>query len=365
MEISEEPLNLTLKKMPIAIVAPFSIVENKTTNNNETDSLNLNKCEDLPEDLSIKKNNEECLDLTKNKNQCEQLRKYLCKNEQTKNSYEKNTFNDYYNNKLAPRDNPQNIFDNNFLSMWYVNSFLNQQNPYFNTSPQAYQPKPNTNPASNKILNNLLDKKTYCSYKFPSSFDSLIKNEMQSDSDDKESTTGSQVDHKNNIDGKNNQDSNEKKKPHIKKPLNAFMLYMKEMRAKVVAECTLKESAAINQILGRRWHALGREEQAKYYELARRERQLHMQLYPDWSSRANATRGKKRKRKQDPADGGNSMKKCRARYGLDQQSQWCKPCSPENSSVGGGSSAVHGNLLHSTGSAATTQSPQEPTYVNL
>jgi hypothetical protein len=29
----------------------------------------------------------------------------------------------------------------------------------------------------------------------------------------------------------------EKKKPHIKKPLNAFMLYMKEMRAKVVAEC--------------------------------------------------------------------------------------------------------------------------------
>ena len=44
----------------------------------------------------------------------------------------------------------------------------------------------------------------------------------------------------------------EEKKPHVKKPLNAFMLYMKEMRAKVVAECTLKESAAINQILGRK-----------------------------------------------------------------------------------------------------------------
>ena len=46
--------------------------------------------------------------------------------------------------------------------------------------------------------------------------------------------------------------SDRKKQPHVKKPLNAFMLYMKEMRAKVVAECTLKESAAINQILGRR-----------------------------------------------------------------------------------------------------------------
>ncbi|KPI97458.1 Protein pangolin, isoforms A/H/I [Papilio xuthus] len=122
------------------------------------------------------------------------------------------------------------------------------------------------------------------------------------------------------------------KKPHIKKPLNAFMLYMKEMRAKVVAECTLKESAAINQILGRRsgrsrasnepralggrerrgtpvmwctrvdtqWHSLSREEQAKYYEKARQERQLHMQLYPGWSARDNYGYGsKKKKRKKD------------------------------------------------------------------
>ena len=43
-----------------------------------------------------------------------------------------------------------------------------------------------------------------------------------------------------------------KKETHIKKPLNAFMLYMKEMRPVVQAECTLKESAAINQLLGRR-----------------------------------------------------------------------------------------------------------------
>uniref|UniRef100_A0A336MSU1 dTCF n=1 Tax=Culicoides sonorensis TaxID=179676 RepID=A0A336MSU1_CULSO len=132
----------------------------------------------------------------------------------------------------------------------------------------------------------------------------------RSNSDQKNSSGAIQSDNKDSI-------SNEKKKPHIKKPLNAFMLYMKEMRAKVVAECTLKESAAINQILGRK---------AKYYELARRERQLHMQMYPDWSSRANTQRGKKRKRKQESNDGGNNMKKCRARYGLDQQNQWCKPC---------------------------------------
>ncbi|XP_033975136.1 transcription factor 7-like 2 isoform X3 [Trematomus bernacchii] len=136
-----------------------------------------------------------------------------------------------------------------------------------------------------------------------------------------------------------------KKQVHIKKPLNAFMLYMKEMRAKVVAECTLKESAAINQILGRRWHALTREEQAKYYELARKERQLHMQLYPGWSARDNYGKRKKRKREKQQAESNehreyfpnpclslppitdaNTPKKCRALFGLDQLSLWCKPC---------------------------------------
>ncbi|XP_069508646.1 transcription factor 7 isoform X3 [Ambystoma mexicanum] len=150
----------------------------------------------------------------------------------------------------------------------------------------------------------------------------------------------------------------EPKKPTIKKPLNAFMLYMKEMRAKVIAECTLKESAAINQILGRRWHALSREEQAKYYELARKERQLHMQLYPGWSARDNyssgssgsehtqlcsgslefcgttgplsAARGKKKRRTREKQQDSNpepgSPKKCRARFGLNQQTDWCGPC---------------------------------------
>jgi len=113
---------------------------------------------------------------------------------------------------------------------------------------------------------------------------------------------------------------------HVKKPLNAFMLYMKEMRPKIAAECTLKESAAINQILGKRWHALDRSEQAKYYEMARKERALHMQLYPGWSARDNyAVLGKKKKRRKDKNQELNP-KKCRARYGLDRQDQWCKPC---------------------------------------
>jgi len=118
-----------------------------------------------------------------------------------------------------------------------------------------------------------------------------------------------------------------KKENHIKKPLNAFMLYMREMRPIVQAECTLKESAAINQILGRRWHGLSRGEQAKYYEKAREERQKHMQLYPNWNARDNYRYGQKKKRKRDKTDDpAANIKKCRARYGLEQQDLWCKPC---------------------------------------
>jgi len=46
--------------------------------------------------------------------------------------------------------------------------------------------------------------------------------------------------------------SSSSKVQHVKKPLNAFMLFMKEMRQRVIDECTLKESAAINQVLGRK-----------------------------------------------------------------------------------------------------------------
>jgi len=128
--------------------------------------------------------------------------------------------------------------------------------------------------------------------------------------------------------GHHHEKESKKKENHIKKPLNAFMLYMKEMRPVVQAECTLKESAAINQILGRRWHDLSREEQAKYYEKARSERQKHMEMYPHWNARDNYRFGlKKKKRKRDKTDDpAASMKKCRARYGLDQQDAWCRPC---------------------------------------
>ncbi|KAK2899482.1 hypothetical protein Q8A73_012611 [Channa argus] len=93
----------------------------------------------------------------------------------------------------------------------------------------------------------------------------------------------------------------------VKKPLNAFMLYMKGTRHQVLQEGRERESAAINRILGRRWHGLSHSEQSKYYDLAQKERLLHMQLYPGWSARDNYGK-RKRKKSQQPLGNRSRLK---------------------------------------------------------
>ncbi|KAM7368004.1 hypothetical protein PAMP_014260 [Pampus punctatissimus] len=55
--------------------------------------------------------------------------------------------------------------------------------------------------------------------------------------------------HTKNRECENQQDDD---RPYVKKPTNAFMLYMKEQRQNVAAELNLKGSAAMNTILGQR-----------------------------------------------------------------------------------------------------------------
>ncbi|KAL7374158.1 hypothetical protein ABVT39_022960 [Epinephelus coioides] len=87
--------------------------------------------------------------------------------------------------------------------------------------------------------------------------------------------------------------------PYVKKPPNAFMLFMKEHRANVGTELQGRGSAAINTVLGQIWNSLTKEEQAKYYHQAETERVLHAQRHPEWSP--SDKYGKKRKRERSKA----------------------------------------------------------------
>ncbi|XP_030260528.1 transcription factor 7-like isoform X2 [Sparus aurata] len=81
---------------------------------------------------------------------------------------------------------------------------------------------------------------------------------------------------------------------YIKRPPNAFMLYIKEHRPHVEEDVKMMGNGAVNMVLGQRWKSLSAEERAVYYQQAQREKELHAQQHPGWSVRQNY--GKKRKR---------------------------------------------------------------------
>nr|XP_057915239.1 lymphoid enhancer-binding factor 1-like [Doryrhamphus excisus] len=84
-------------------------------------------------------------------------------------------------------------------------------------------------------------------------------------------------------------------KAYIKKPPNAFMLFRKEQRLKVMAQFNISGCAEANKVLGHMWRSLSEQEQEKYYRLADAEKVIHSQLYPNWSCTENY--GRKRKQR--------------------------------------------------------------------
>lgn len=92
------------------------------------------------------------------------------------------------------------------------------------------------------------------------------------------------------------EEEEEGKRPYVKKPLNAFMVYMKEQRPFIDLELKAKGNGVVNMYLAQKWKRMTKEEQARYYQEADRQRQLHKQLYPEWSNGENY--GKRKNRKQ-------------------------------------------------------------------
>ncbi|TNN37406.1 Transcription factor 7-like 1 [Liparis tanakae] len=88
--------------------------------------------------------------------------------------------------------------------------------------------------------------------------------------------------------------------PYVKKPPNAFMMFMKEQRPNYAAQMR-GGAAVVNGLLGQKWKSLSEDEQAKYYRQADVQKRLHAQCHPDWTPGNNY--GVKRKRDRSRAAG--------------------------------------------------------------
>lgn len=83
-------------------------------------------------------------------------------------------------------------------------------------------------------------------------------------------------------------DATQPRKPtpqHIKRPMNAFMVWSQIERHKIIQLTPEMHNAEISKSLGKRWRTLCQEERAPFIEEAERLRQLHMTEFPDYKYR--------------------------------------------------------------------------------
>ncbi|XP_033109592.1 transcription factor Sox-11-like [Anneissia japonica] len=72
---------------------------------------------------------------------------------------------------------------------------------------------------------------------------------------------------------------------HIKRPMNAFMVWSQIQRRKIMENAPDMHNAEISKRLGKKWKTLDEEEKQPFIEEAERLRLLHMHNYPEYKYR--------------------------------------------------------------------------------